>query len=126
MALINCPECSSQVSEKAPSCPNCGHPINTAMVQQQPSAVAQHQPMSQQAARDMGQAMANPLIENQQKKSSGGATGALIGSVLGYFMMASSCGMPETLSGFTMTIFIWSPVIGLGMILGYFLGKAVS
>lgn len=27
MALINCPECSHQVSELAPSCPNCGAPI---------------------------------------------------------------------------------------------------
>lgn len=27
MALINCPECSSQVSDKAPSCPTCGVPI---------------------------------------------------------------------------------------------------
>lgn len=27
MALINCPECSTQVSEKAVSCPSCGCPI---------------------------------------------------------------------------------------------------
>lgn len=30
MALINCPECSKEVSDKAPSCPNCGNPISTA------------------------------------------------------------------------------------------------
>ncbi len=24
MALINCPECSKEVSDSAPSCPNCG------------------------------------------------------------------------------------------------------
>ena len=28
MALINCPECNAQVSDKAAVCPNCGHPIN--------------------------------------------------------------------------------------------------
>lgn len=28
MALINCPECSKQVSDRASSCPVCGHPIN--------------------------------------------------------------------------------------------------
>lgn len=30
MALINCPECREQISDKALICPKCGHP-NTAM-----------------------------------------------------------------------------------------------
>ncbi len=29
MALINCPECGTEISDKAKSCPNCGYPINT-------------------------------------------------------------------------------------------------
>jgi len=28
MALISCPECGKQISDKAASCPNCGNPIN--------------------------------------------------------------------------------------------------
>lgn len=28
MALINCPECGKEISDKAVSCPNCGTPIN--------------------------------------------------------------------------------------------------
>lgn len=28
MALIKCPECEKEVSDKAVSCPNCGYPIN--------------------------------------------------------------------------------------------------
>ena len=28
MPLINCPECGKQVSDKAPTCPNCGFPLN--------------------------------------------------------------------------------------------------
>jgi len=28
MALINCPECSKEISDKAISCPNCGLPLN--------------------------------------------------------------------------------------------------
>ena len=28
MALISCPECGKEVSEKAASCPNCGAPIS--------------------------------------------------------------------------------------------------
>ena len=27
MALINCPECKKEISDKAASCPNCGNPI---------------------------------------------------------------------------------------------------
>src|SRR5690349_5041831 len=29
MPLIQCPECSRQVSDKAQACPGCGHPIQT-------------------------------------------------------------------------------------------------
>jgi hypothetical protein len=28
MAMIKCPECGKDVSSRAPSCPNCGNPIN--------------------------------------------------------------------------------------------------
>ena len=28
MALINCPECSKQISSSTPQCPHCGYPIN--------------------------------------------------------------------------------------------------
>lgn len=31
MALIKCPECGKQVSDKAPTCPGCGSPIDTAI-----------------------------------------------------------------------------------------------
>jgi len=27
MALINCPECGTEVSKNAESCPKCGHPL---------------------------------------------------------------------------------------------------
>lgn len=27
MALINCPECGKEISDKAASCPNCGYPV---------------------------------------------------------------------------------------------------
>lgn len=30
MALITCPDCGKQVSDKAPACPNCGCPIKVA------------------------------------------------------------------------------------------------
>jgi len=33
MSLINCPECSREVSQKAPSCPNCGAPIAASSIQ---------------------------------------------------------------------------------------------
>lgn len=36
MALINCPECGKEISDKANNCPNCGCPINET---KQPSSV---------------------------------------------------------------------------------------
>ena len=126
MPIINCPECHHEVSDKAAACPQCGYPINTALVERKETDVAHSTQMSSQDAQQLGQAMANPILEQQQKKSSGGATGALIGAVLGYFLMASSCGMPDTPEGFTMTLFFWSPVIFLGMIMGYFFGMILG
>lgn len=32
MALINCPECGKQISDRAPACPNCGCPISATPV----------------------------------------------------------------------------------------------
>lgn len=29
MALINCPECGTQVSDRAPACPNCAYPLRS-------------------------------------------------------------------------------------------------
>ena len=29
MAMIKCPECHKEVSDKARNCPNCGNPIDT-------------------------------------------------------------------------------------------------
>jgi hypothetical protein len=29
MALVNCPECNKQISDKANACPNCGYPIQS-------------------------------------------------------------------------------------------------
>ena len=31
MALISCPDCSKEVSDKAPACPNCGCPISASV-----------------------------------------------------------------------------------------------
>lgn len=42
MALINCPECNRQVSEKAPTCPNCGAPIATPPSAQSPMFASVH------------------------------------------------------------------------------------
>lgn len=32
MALINCPECGKEISDKAEACPNCGCPINSSRI----------------------------------------------------------------------------------------------
>lgn len=33
MALIQCPECGKKVSDKAPTCPNCGAPIRAHIIE---------------------------------------------------------------------------------------------
>lgn len=35
MALISCPECGKEISDKALSCPNCGNPMNQQTQQQE-------------------------------------------------------------------------------------------
>jgi TM2 domain-containing membrane protein YozV len=39
MALIKCPECSQEISEKAVSCPRCGFPISKDAVSSLPNTV---------------------------------------------------------------------------------------
>lgn len=34
MALINCPECGKEISDRARECPNCGYPINEYVLEQ--------------------------------------------------------------------------------------------
>lgn len=38
MALINCPECNKEISDKASSCPNCGYPIQEQIFKSKPSS----------------------------------------------------------------------------------------
>lgn len=40
MALIKCPECGKEISDKALSCPNCGMPISTAPPEETPTITA--------------------------------------------------------------------------------------
>ena len=35
MALIKCPECNLQVSDKAISCPHCGYPLDSKAIKRQ-------------------------------------------------------------------------------------------
>ena len=39
MALIKCPECGTEVSDKALQCPKCSYPISTAPSQQTPEDI---------------------------------------------------------------------------------------
>lgn len=41
MALINCPECNTQVSDKAKECPKCAFPINSPEVVKEEVKVAE-------------------------------------------------------------------------------------
>ncbi len=45
MALINCPECGKEISNKATSCPNCGMPVASSI------KVGTEQPIEQTSKR---------------------------------------------------------------------------
>jgi len=55
MALIECPECGRQVSDKASSCPQCGCPIHKVAVREEvPAPQAEHQLFSEHPAMFRG------------------------------------------------------------------------
>jgi DNA-directed RNA polymerase subunit RPC12/RpoP len=85
MALINCPECGKQVSDKAASCPNCGNPI------------AKPIEMPSNNSDEIEEYICCPVccskdLHSQQKGFSGGK--ALVGAVLtgGIGLLAGTIG----------------------------------
>lgn len=34
MSLIQCPECGTEISDKAPACPKCGNPMQPVIIEQ--------------------------------------------------------------------------------------------
>ncbi|MDR0834688.1 MAG: zinc-ribbon domain-containing protein [Candidatus Symbiothrix sp.] len=47
MALINCPECGKEISDKALQCPQCGCPINSEVVKMRKTDVNSPERMQQ-------------------------------------------------------------------------------
>lgn len=45
MALITCPECNGQVSDKAAACPHCGYPISAHQAKQKETEAEQPSPV---------------------------------------------------------------------------------
>lgn len=39
MPMINCPDCSKEMSDSAPTCPNCGRPNTSASTQVRPVGI---------------------------------------------------------------------------------------
>lgn len=43
MALINCPECNREISDKAVSCPHCGYPLSNNLIEKnEPQDIKEH------------------------------------------------------------------------------------
>lgn len=64
MALIKCPECSRQVSDKAPACPQCGYPVAEALSPTVPNGAAATTGMSQsQEAKPQAVSRPSPFKE---------------------------------------------------------------
>lgn len=53
MALIDCPECSTRVSDKASNCPSCGYPIAKSHLQPNPAS-APSNPQTVNVAKSRG------------------------------------------------------------------------
>ena len=51
MAMIPCPECTKQISDKASNCPNCGYPIAAVPPQQSKEARIEHSHVTRTGAR---------------------------------------------------------------------------
>ena len=82
MALINCPECGKEISDKATYCPNCGNPIN-----QQPQQAEEYLCCPKCGSRE---------LHAEHKGFSGGKalTGALL--VGGIGLLAGTIGSKDT------------------------------
>ncbi len=66
MALIKCPECGHEVSDKASSCPNCGYPLRTATSDESEKA----EPFATDASEPVGvQTGENVSTAKDQKKN---------------------------------------------------------
>ena len=62
MALINCPECGKEVSDRAPACPNCGFPISGESTASQPNKTAEIEKFLDLALKGL-QAQNSELVE---------------------------------------------------------------
>lgn len=82
MALINCPECGKEISDKAVACPNCGNPIN-----QQPQQAEEYLCCPKCGSRE---------LHSEHKGFSGGK--ALAGAILtgGIGLLAGTIGSKDT------------------------------
>jgi len=83
MALIDCPECSKEVSESAASCPHCGHPIGKVQPQYKGPPVD---------CRHCGGALKK---KKEAKSEAAGCLISIIGLALTYFII----GIPILIAG---------------------------
>ena len=61
MALINCPECSQSVSDKATACPKCGYPIQEMINNSKTSDNISPETVSSISPDTIANAAANPI-----------------------------------------------------------------
>jgi len=81
MAMINCPECGKEVSDKAPVCINCGIPIALNIPQEQPPQPYQNNPIIVQVAQPTSSVMQCPKCYSSnitfQREQTGNVGGSL-------------------------------------------------
>ncbi|MFR5707831.1 zinc ribbon domain-containing protein [Faecalitalea cylindroides] len=53
MALINCPECSKEISDRAITCPNCGYPISEHLKQEELKKIQEQELLKKQKLKQL-------------------------------------------------------------------------
>ena len=98
MALIKCPECKKEISDKAASCPSCGCPI-----------AANSNENNNQTPENKVQ-----TIEKTSKKYKGQQLMAMLLGVIGFFMLFEE--EARTVGGIICIIaLIWYAIVGMGI-----------
>lgn len=82
MALITCPECNKEISDKATICPNCGHPMQVNQIENSDAAPIQNPEMQAN----------NTAHEMKAKWPTGKLTIGIISIVLFFLVAFQSCG----------------------------------
>lgn len=136
MALIKCPECQKEISDKAVSCPNCGCPITNQPTSEQPVVNTNPMPnntasnnfqQSQPYTGPINTAPPQPIFQEKKKNSIIGILAfvftifgfalvvpAILGLILAIIDLCKKDGNKKTFSGIAIVLFVFCILYAIG------------